>query len=431
MQEFPLNSLEKLTEYSNDGDALKVCMHILIIPSWYPCNARDIGGSFFREQAIALRKYGCKVGVIYPELRSLRNWRSIFSDDNIISVETDEGVETYRSRGMNWFPRTIALASKLFVWHGCRLYDRYVAENGVPDIVHVHSLLYAGSVATRICRKYAVPFVVTEHSSAFGNNLVSIKELMIAKQASSTASRKFAVSNEFAILLNNLLCSGNASWDEMPNIVSQQFLNYELPLTRNNNCFNFINIGLMNENKKQANILHAFSETCKRYPDARLTLGGDGPERPQLQQLTNDLGITGKVKFTGLLSREQVLSEVANADVFVLSSRYETFGVVVIEALALGKPVIATRCGGPESILRKEDGILIPLNDINALAVAMRQLLENRTDYDSAEIREACRERYSEATVATRLKQVYAEVVNKTINHPQGRQLAVAPSVNP
>ena len=406
-------------------------MHILIIPSWYPCNAKDIGGSFFREQAIALRKYGCKVGVIYPKLRSLRNWRSIFSCDNIISVETDEGVETYRSRGMNWFPRTIVLASKLFVWHGCRLYDRYVAENGVPDIVHVHSLLYAGSVAARICRKYSVPFVVTEHSSAFASNLISNKELIIAKQASSTASKKFAVSNEFAILLDNLLCSGSESWDEMPNIVSQQFLNYELPLTKNNNCFNFINIGLMNENKKQANILHAFSETCKRYPDARLTLGGDGPERPQLQQLTNDLGITGKVKFTGLLSREQVLSEVANADVFVLSSRYETFGVVVIEALALGKPVIATRCGGPESILRKEDGILIPLNDINALAVAMRQLLENRTDYDSAEIREACRERYSEATVATRLKQVYAEVVNKTINHPQGRQLAVAPSVNP
>ena len=406
-------------------------MHILIIPSWYPCNAKDIGGSFFREQAIALRKYGCKVGVIYPKLRSLRNWRSIFSGDNIISVETDEGVKTYRSSGMNWFPRTIALASKLFVWHGCRLYDRYVAENGVPDIVHVHSLLYAGSVAARICRKYSVPFVVTEHSSAFASNLISNKELIIAKQASSTASKKFAVSNEFAILLDNLLCSGSESWDEMPNIVSQQFLNYELPLTRNNNCFNFINIGLMNENKKQANILHAFAETCKRYPDARLTLGGDGPERPQLQQLTNDLGITGKVKFTGLLSREQVLSEVANADVFVLSSRYETFGVVVIEALALGKPVIATRCGGPESILRKEDGILIPLNDINALAVAMRQLLENRTDYDSAEIREACRERYSEATVATRLKQVYAEVVNKTINHPQGRQLAAAPSVNP
>lgn len=406
-------------------------MHVLIIPSWYPCNAKDIGGSFFREQAIALRKYGCKVGVIYPELRSLRNWRSLFSDANIISVEADEGVETYRSRGMNWFPRTIALALKLFVWHGCRLYERYVEENGVPDIVHVHSLLYAGSVATRICRKYAVPFVVTEHSSAFGNNLVSIKELMIAKQASSTASRKFAVSNEFAILLNNLLCSGNASWVEMPNIVSEQFLNYELLLKKNHNYFNFINIALMNENKKQANILHAFAETCKRYPDARLTLGGDGPERPQLQQLTNDLGIAEKVKFTGLLSREQVLTEVANADAFVLSSRYETFGVVVIEALALGKPVIATRCGGPESILRKEDGLLIPVDDIKALSDAMRQLLESRNDYDSVEIRESCRERFSEAAIATRLKQVYAEVVNKTINHPQGCQLAVARSIYP
>ena len=404
-------------------------MHILIIPSWYPCNARDLGGSFFREQAIALRKYGCKVGVIYPELRSLRNWRSIFSDDNIISVETDEGVETYRSRGMNWFPRTIGLASKLFVWHGCRLYDRYVEENGAPDIVHVHSLLYAGSVAARICRKYFVPFVVTEHSSAYASNLVSNKELLLAKKASSFASKRFAVSNAFARLLNNLLGSENAPWEEMPNIVTQQFLNYQWPQCKKNDYFRFINVAWMNENKKQSNILHAFAEACKLYPDLRLTLGGDGPERPQLHQLTNDLGIAEKVKFTGLLSREQVLNEMANADAFVLSSRHETFGVVVIEALALGKPVIATRCGGPESILRKEDGILIPVDDINALAAAMRQLLENPTDYDSAEIREACRERYSEAAVATRLKQVYEEVVGKTINHPQHCPLTAVTSV--
>ena len=404
-------------------------MHVLIIPSWYPQNPGDINGSFFREQALALRKHGCKVGVIYPDLRSLKNWRSIFSSNNGINVETDEGVETYRSRGMNWFPRTIAATSKLFVWHGCRLYTKYVAENGVPDIVHVHSLLHAGSVAARICRNYSVPFVVTEHSSAFSRNLISIKELIFAKKASSLASKKFAVSNEFAIMLDNLLGSGDAAWEEMPNIVTQKFLNHQLPSTKNHNNFNFINIALMNENKRQANILHAFAETCKRYPDARLTLGGDGPERPQLHQLTNDLGIAEKVKFTGLLSREQVLNEMANADAFVLSSRHETFGVVVIEALALGKPVIATRCGGPESILRKEDGILIPVDDINALAAAMRQLLENPTDYDSAEIREACRERYSEAAVATRLKQVYEEVVGKTINHPQHCPLTAVTSV--
>lgn len=404
-------------------------MHVLIIPSWYPHQPSDIGGSFFREQAIALHKHGCKVGVIYPELRSLRNWRSIFSGQNGISVEQDEGVATYRSRGMNWFPRTVVPASKLFVWHGCRLYGRYVAENGVPDIVHVHSLLYAGSVAAEISRKYAVPFVVTEHSSAFASEMISAKGMRIAKNASSIAAKKFAVSGAFANLLNKLIGLKNALWEEIPNIVNEKFCTYALPLKNNGNLFEFINIALMDEKKRQDNILHAFAQTCKSYPNVRLTLGGDGPERCKLEKLARDLGIAEKVKFTGLLSREQVLAEMAGADAFVLSSRYETFGVVVIEALALGKPVVATKCGGPESIVRKEDGILIPVDDVNALAAAMRQMMENRNDYDPIEIRQACIARYSEAAIATRLKQVYTEIISKEAKHQQNNRAVSLPKL--
>ena len=385
-------------------------MHVLIIPSWYPRKPGDINGCFFREQAIALRKHGCKVGVIYPELRSLRNWKSIFSEQNGISSELDERVPTYRSKGMNWFPRTVTPALKLFVWHGLRLYARYVAEHGVPDVVHVHSLLNAGPLAAEIRKKYAVPFVVTEHSSAFARRLVSVTGLLIAQNVVSTASRKFAVSSAFAYLLDKSVGSENRSWEEMPNIVNERFCSFELRPNESKN-FEFINVALMTANKCQANILHAFSKISKVNPNIRLTLGGDGPVRSQLEQLAHDLGIAEKVKFTGMLTREQVLAAMAAADAFVLSSRYETFGVVVIEALALGKPVIATRCGGPESIVRKEDGILILVDDVDALAEAMIKMVENRNDYDPAEIRKACSARFSEAAIAKRLMNTYADVV--------------------
>jgi len=167
----------------------------------------------------------------------------------------------------------------------------------------------------------------------------------------------------------------------------------------------------MTEKKCQVNILHAFSKIAKANPNIYLTLGGDGPVRSQLEQLAQNLDLIDKVKFTGMLSREQVVAEMAAADAFVLSSRYETFGVVVIEALALGKPVIATRCGGPESIVRKEDGILIPVDDVDALAAAMIEIVENRKDYDPAEIRKACSVRFSEAAIAKRLMNIYANVV--------------------
>ena len=196
----------------------------------------------------------------------------------------------------------------------------------------------------------------------------------------------------------------------MPNIVNERFCSFELRPNESKN-FEFINVALMTENKCQANILHAFSRISKVNPNIRLTLGGDGPVRSQLEQLAHDLGIAEKVKFTGMLTREQVLAAMAAADAFVLSSRYETFGVVVIEALALGKPVIATRCGGPESIVRKEDGILILVDDVDALAAAMIKMVENRNDYDPAEIRKACSARFSEAAIAKRLMNTYADVV--------------------
>lgn len=384
-------------------------MHVLIIPSWYPSQPSDINGCFFREQAIALHKHGCKVGVIYPELCSLRNWKSIFSRQSGISLEVDEGVATYRFKGMNWFPRTVTPVMKLFIWYGLQLYDRYVAQNGLPDVIHVHSLLNAGSLAVEIQKKHAIPFVVTEHSSAFAGGMVSAAGLEIAKKITTMASRKFAVSSAFANLLDKYIGVKEDYWEEMPNIVDERFFSHGLlPNTSKN--FKFISVALMSENKCQANIIHAFSKFSKTNPNISLTLGGDGPMRSQLQKLVQDLDLTDRVKFTGMLSREQVLAEMATADAFVLSSRYETFGVVVIEALALGKPVIATRCGGPESIVRKEDGILIPVDDVDALATAMINMVENRNDYDPGKIRQSCIARFSEAAIANRLLNIYSNV---------------------
>ena len=388
-------------------------MHVLIIPSWYPRHPGDINGSFFREQALALQKHGCKVGVIYPELRSLKNWKSIFSGKNGISVEQDEGLITYRSRGINWFPRTVSPYSKLSTWHGYRLFLRYIAEQGMPDIVHVHSLLYASLTAEKILEKHNIPFIATEHSTAFARDLIPQNGLLIAKKSSKKAEKRLAVSNEFAQLLNLKIGSEKSKWEEIPNIVSDIFLNKKLPNKKTENHFEFINIALMDKKKNQDNIILAFAQLCETHSKLSLTIGGNGPEKSKLEALTRELGISEKVKFPGLLTREQVLKSMAAADAFILASRYETFGVVVIEALALGKPVIATRCGGPESIVRDEDGILVPVDDVDALKNAMHYLIQNKNKYDPQEIRQSCSNRFSERAVAERLKEIYAKIISK------------------
>jgi glycosyltransferase involved in cell wall biosynthesis len=126
--------------------------------------------------------------------------------------------------------------------------------------------------------------------------------------------------------------------------------------------------------------------------------------------LATTLGISDQAQFPGRLAREEVLTAMSHANAFVLSSRYETFGVVVIEALALGLPVVSTRCGGPESIVREQDGILVPVDNVEALAEAMVKIYESQNQYNPAEIRDACRDRFSEKAVANRLMKIYSDI---------------------
>jgi glycosyltransferase involved in cell wall biosynthesis len=143
-----------------------------------------------------------------------------------------------------------------------------------------------------------------------------------------------------------------------------------------------------------------------------LDIVGEGRQKSELMVLVRQLEIENQVRFLGGLSREQVLKTISASDVLVLSSRHETFGVVVIEALALGKPVIATRCGGPESFVTNEDGLLIPPGDIEAMTDAMRKIREEINYYDPVRIRERCRRRFSERAVVARLSKIYSEIIN-------------------
>lgn len=391
-------------------------LHILIIPSWYPASSGDIVGSFFREQAIALAKRGLNVGVIHPNLRSLRRARTIFTGPYNMLAENDQGVQTFRSHGMAWFPRITRLSRWYWLRNGLRLFEQYVKEHGMPDIIHAHSMLNAGVLALDLHRRHGIPYVITEHSSAFARDLLSDEQMGLATSVATHAARRFAVSKPFCELLLHQLDKEPGVWEEMPNIVNQAFLDHDLQrYTQKKQAFRFLTIALLTENKAIDNLLQAFANQFAKQDGVYLDIGGDGPERPSLESLAKATGILEQVRFLGSLSRTQVRDAMAAAEVFVLPSHYETFGVVVVEALALGKPVIATRCGGPESIIESGDGVLVPTRDVDALAKAMTHVFANMDRYDPVDIRERCRQRYSEDAVAARLTKVYRDVVGSHV----------------
>lgn len=123
-------------------------------------------------------------------------------------------------------------------------------------------------------------------------------------------------------------------------------------------------------------LVEVFPEIRKTFPDARLLIAGDGPERARLESLVVEKGIEDSVSISKPLPHDVLLRYVETADVLVANALHETFPHQVLEAMAVRTPVVATRVGGiPEIIEDGKDGILIPFGDRTALVKAILSVL--------------------------------------------------------
>lgn len=161
-------------------------------------------------------------------------------------------------------------------------------------------------------------------------------------------------------------------------------------------------------------LLSAFARLRERYPESGLVIVGDGPERSRLEADARALGIAGDVRFTG--HREDVADLLAIMDVFVLPSLGEHFGRVLLEAMALERPVVATAAGGvPEIVEDRVTGLLVAPADAGALAEAVAALLADPVrarDLGRAGRRRVA-ERYPLARHAAEVEAVYEEVLRE------------------
>lgn len=140
-----------------------------------------------------------------------------------------------------------------------------------------------------------------------------------------------------------------------------------------------LNLGTLEHKKGHDVLLKAFAQVAQRHPTARLQImGRAGETKESTLRLIADLGLTERVALMLDVPHQLALRALSNADIFVLASRNEAFSVALLEAGALGKPVVATEvCGVPELIENGQTGVLVPSEDHEALARGMLALLED------------------------------------------------------
>lgn len=125
-------------------------------------------------------------------------------------------------------------------------------------------------------------------------------------------------------------------------------------------------------------LIRAFARVAPQHPDVRLVLVGDGNARVALTQLANELGLADRVDFLGWQKRPRISRLMRDCELLALATRAESFGLVLAEAMACGKPVVASNVGGiPEIVEDGRSGRLVPVDDVPAFAAALDSILSN------------------------------------------------------
>lgn len=264
-----------------------------------------------------------------------------------------------------------------------------IARRQHAQVIHAHWVLPNGLVGAWLCKLLGIPLAISLHGSdifvarrnrAFGAVAGWVLRRAAVVTACSEDLRQAAIKLGAAPERVHLI-----AWGADP----ERFSPAVQPLDRSH-------IGLTEEStvltclgrivhKKGFDVLlRALPPLLDSYPELKLVIGGDGAQREQLADLATELGISERIHFPGRISWEDVPAFLAMGDLFVLPSVQDAAGnvdglpTVLLEAMALGKPIVATQIGGvPLVIEHGENGILCPPGNTHALEQAIAMLLEN------------------------------------------------------
>jgi len=268
-------------------------------------------------------------------------------------------------------------------------------------------VLPAGWSALRVAKEHGIPIVLTEHSSPFSMHLGTELSRNLVRETLTGVNQIVAISPALATQLLDFL-PGLQIEVIGESLRTDFFVPAENVDKAAGTGKSFFVAARLAEQKGLEHLVKAVHLLVdKGLSSFELVIGGDGPDRQKLEQLAQTLGVSGICHFLGGLNREQVRERMQKCDVFVLSSLHETFGVVVGEAMACGKPVISTRCGGPEFFVNEQNGVLVDVANPQALAGAMEDFIADRVSFDSQTVRASVVNRFSPEAFVRNITAVY------------------------
>lgn len=381
-------------------------MNLLVVPSWYDTPDNPVRGIFFKEQAQALAEYFKKNGIeatvtiIALQQYNIRE-RRLYKGIKKISVSKENGITTVRAR-MFHIPKLEEINFRRGAAFLKKLIQKTEKQLGIRfSLVHIHSVQFSGIWYALSGLK--IPYVVTEHSSAFFRNRIGKAEKRYLPRVFDGAKSVIAVGNGLAQKIQVYSKKKvNVIFNIVKEVPRSLFENIERDKT-----FTFFTLGYDIKVKGFDVLLNAFAKFLKTQ-EARLVIGGlaqDG--QAVLKEQAESLGIQNSVQLLGRVPHDDVYKYMAKSSCFILPSRFETFGIVLAESMYVGRPVIASRTGGPDSFVNDKVGILVEPANEDQLLAALLEIKENYSAYNQKEIQNYALASFTANVICDKIYNIY------------------------
>mgnify|MGYP002511743118 CR=1 FL=1 len=344
-------------------------MKVLYLTPWYPSAKDQMAGLFVQKHVESIQAQGVDVRVIHSQ-----GWRDLW--------------QQWKQLKRTW---------------------------GLPDLVQLNVIQKQGLLARWLKMRYKIPFLIVEHWSGYlpesGQFMQqSTTKRRLAYSIAKHASCILTVSQTLEKAMKQ--CGVQAShWGHINNIVDEFF--YQGTRNKEQRTRTLLHVSCFDERAKNTTaLLRGFAALCSKRTDIHLVMVGTGVDWLAAQRTANDLHIPSEqITWTGEQTPQQVCDWMQKADAFVLTSRYETAGVVLSEAAAVGIPILSTPVGIAPQLITPQTGILVSqeeANDSHALAQYLARIIEMDT-YSSAA------EEYHFSTVGKQLKDTYDSCLHRNI----------------
>lgn len=366
---------------------------VLFIPDWYPpkSNLWAAHGTFCREHVHAAARFDDVAVLVFTMTRTRWPfWRVERIDDN--------GVPTwYVTTGRSPIPGTSPPILHYYFRRAVRL---VVREWGKPEVIHTQD-----SIAYRAMKHTAdlgAPYVISQHWTAFLRREIPSFLIPEFRSAFARAYRVLPTSYRAEDDYAHYDIQASVRW--LPNALNADIFTPDPPGPREPWL---LHVSGFSAQKRVPDILRAFAIVHRQCPDAVLHFVGDSAARPMMEAEAARLLPAHAYRFHGFLPKPQLADLMRRSSGFVFPSAFETFGCVLMEAMACGCPVLTTRAGGIPAVVREDEheGLLVEVGDIEAIAAGMISLLDGTHGIDAEQVSRTVRARFSHDAVGSILHQ--------------------------